>query len=79
MDYIISDIHGEFDLFIKLLKTINFTEDDKMIICGDIIDKGPNSIKLLKYIKNKSNMIFLLGNHEYEFLKSYSKVILMRS
>ena len=75
MFYIISDIHGEFDLFIKLLKTINFNENDKMIICGDIIDKGPNSIKLLKYIKNKSNMIFLLGNHEYEFLKYYSKVM----
>lgn len=75
MDYIISDIHGEYDLFIKLLNKINFTKNDKMIICGDIFDKGNQSIKLLKYIKKQENMIFLIGNHEYEFLKYYDKIM----
>ena len=40
MEYIISDIHGEYDLFIKLLEKIKFNKNDKMIICGDIFDKG---------------------------------------
>jgi len=75
MDYIISDIHGEYDLFITLLKKIEFNKNDKMIICGDIIDKGAHSIKLLKFIRKQENMIFLMGNHEYEFLKYYNKIM----
>lgn len=76
MNYIISDIHGEYDLFIELLNKINFNKNDKMIICGDIIDKGNNSIKLLKYIRKQSNMFFIIGNHEYEFLKYYNRLML---
>ena len=75
MNYIISDIHGEYDLFIKLLNKINFNNNDKMIICGDIFDKGNDSIKLLNYIKEQKNIIFIIGNHEYEFLKYYDSVM----
>ena len=75
MEYIISDIHGEYDLFIKLLKKIGFDSNDKMIICGDIFDKGPQSIKLLKYIRKQNNMIFIIGNHEYDFLKYYNGIM----
>lgn len=41
MRYIVSDVHGEYDLFVRLLKRISFSEEDKMYICGDVIDKGP--------------------------------------
>lgn len=75
MEYIISDIHGEYDLFIKLLEKINFNKNDKMIICGDIFDKGINSIKLLKYIRKHDNIILIIGNHEYEFLKYYNRIM----
>lgn len=75
MEYVISDIHGEYDLFIKLLEKISFNKSDTMIICGDIIEKGPDSIKLLKYIRKQSNMIFIIGNHEYDFLKYYNNVM----
>ncbi len=40
MLYVCSDIHGEYDLFVKMLQRINFSSMDEMIICGDIIDKG---------------------------------------
>lgn len=71
MRYVISDIHGEYDLFLKLLNKINFSSSDEMIVCGDIIDKGLNSIKLLKYIMTKDNIRCIIGNHEYYFLKYY--------
>lgn len=76
MTYVISDIHGEYNLFIKLLKKIKFNNEDKMIICGDIIDKGNDSVKLLKYIRKQQNMIFIIGNHEYELLKYYNKLMM---
>jgi len=71
MIYCISDIHGEYDLFIQLLKEINFSSNDKMYICGDMIDKGKDSIKLLKFIRSNPNMFPIIGDHEYEFLKFY--------
>ena len=71
MKYIISDIHGEYDLFVKLLQKINFSRKDELIICGDIIDKGQDSVKLLKLIKSMPNFRCIIGNHEYAFLKHY--------
>ena len=50
MRYIISDIHGEYSLFIELMQKIGFSENDEFYICGDIIEKGDDSIKLLKLI-----------------------------
>lgn len=71
MLYVASDLHGEYILFVELLKKIHFSGNDKMIICGDIIDKGPDSIKLAKFVFNQSNIRCILGNHEYQFLKYY--------
>ena len=71
MIYIVSDIHGEYKLFIKLLQKINFTSNDLMFICGDVVDKGQDSVKLLKFIKSMPNFRFIIGNHEYAFLKHY--------
>ena len=71
MTYLISDIHGEYWQFLKLLEKIGFSSADKLFICGDIVDKGKNSIKLAKYISQMPNAKCILGNHEYEFLKYY--------
>lgn len=71
MTYIVSDIHGEYDLFIKLLEKINFSNSDTIIICGDVVDKGIDSVKLLQYVLSKPNIKMIIGNHEYDFLKKY--------
>ena len=71
MTYCVSDIHGEYDLFLKLLEKIKFSDSDRMIVCGDIIDKGTQSVKLLKLISKMSNVYAVNGNHEYTFLKLY--------
>ena len=71
MTYVISDVHGEYHLFIKLLEKINFSNSDTLIICGDVVDKGLDSVKLLQYVLSKSNIKMIIGNHEYDFLKKY--------
>lgn len=71
MIYICSDIHGEYDLFMRLLEKIRFSASDEMIICGDVIDKGVGSVHLLKLISTHKNFTFISGNHEYDFLKYY--------
>ena len=71
MRYAISDIHGEYDLFLKLLEKIKFTSEDTMYVCGDVIEKGKQSIRLAKYISDMPNARCIAGNHEYAFLKHY--------
>ena len=68
--YVISDIHGQNELFYELLKTIHFTKSDTLYILGDCIDKGPGSIDLLKYIRTKKNIHLIKGNHEAMMLES---------
>ncbi len=64
MTYCISDLHGCYDEFMALLGKINFSEDDTLYVLGDAIDRGPDSVKCLKYIMGASNINMLAGNHE---------------
>jgi serine/threonine protein phosphatase 1 len=41
--FVISDIHGNDNLFRKSLKKVELKESDKVFILGDIIDRGKNS------------------------------------
>ena len=71
MTYVISDIHGEYELFLRLLDKIKFSATDTLYICGDIIEKGKQSIRLAQYISRMPNAKCITGNHEYAFLKYY--------
>ena len=71
MDYCISDIHGNYDLFCRLLDKIKFCDKDKLYVLGDIIDKGQDSIRLAKLLFFIPNVCCIAGNHEYDFLKYY--------
>ena len=46
--YVISDIHGEYDQFINLLEKIDLQEEDTLYILGDVLDRGPHPIKIIK-------------------------------
>jgi serine/threonine protein phosphatase 1 len=68
--YVVSDLHGQFDIFMGLLEKAGFSESDTLYMLGDAIDRGPESIKILHYVMNSPNMEFLLGNHELMMLTS---------
>lgn len=66
--YVISDIHGCYTAFMKLLEKVGFSNEDRLIIAGDIIDRGPENFEMLMWLENKpSNVEILMGNHEYDF------------
>ena len=44
MIYVISDLHGCYDKYIKMLEKINFGDNDYLYILGDIVDRGPDGI-----------------------------------
>ena len=59
--YVISDIHGEYDLFMKMLEKIKFQDTDTLYILGDILDRGPNPIQLLRRLMEMPNAIPIVG------------------
>ncbi len=69
MQYCMSDIHGCYDLFCSLLDRIAFSDEDTMYILGDMIDKGPQSVRLLRMVFSMPNVVCIAGNHEFDFLK----------
>lgn len=65
MTYAISDIHGCYEEYIKLLEKIGFSEDDTLYILGDICDRGEKPMEVYNDIMTRDNVIPLFGNHEH--------------
>ncbi len=66
-----SDIHGHFDYLIQLLQNTEFSDDDILIVNGDMIEKGPQSLSVVRYIKGlceSGRAIALMGNVDNRFL-----------
>lgn len=80
-----SDIHGAGKKFYKMLNTIDIDlNKDVLIVNGDILDRGKNSLKLFFEIYNmqerygSEHLIITKGNHEL-FLANYLKGRLPKS
>lgn len=67
--YVMSDIHGMYDLFSDILQQIDLQDDDTLYIMGDVLDRGPHPIKTLLKIMEMPNAVFMVGNHEVMALK----------
>ncbi|MEA4804645.1 metallophosphoesterase [Acetobacterium wieringae] len=63
--YVISDIHGNYKKYKRLLEMIDFKDKDTLYVLGDVIDRGPEGIKVLKDMMSQPNVIPILGNHEF--------------
>lgn len=72
---IVGDIHGHYDLLLKLLKELGYQKDGeiykhpqrKIIFTGDIINRGPKiraTVSLIRKMVESGNAFCILGNHE---------------
>ena len=50
MQYLISDIHGDLNSLKKLLGQLDFN-NDKLIILGDVIDKGSEPMESFNMVR----------------------------
>lgn len=66
MDYVISDIHGCYDKYIKMLEKIKFSSDDTLYVLGDVLDRGPAGIQTLLDLSKRDNVVLLRGNHDHQ-------------
>lgn len=61
--YVMSDIHGHYKEYLEMLHQIQFSDDDMLYILGDVIDRGPEPIKIILDLMERPNVIPLAGNH----------------
>ena len=62
--FVIGDIHGCYDELMQLLEKMNVKEEDHIISVGDIVDRGPDSVKVYDFFRSRKNATVLMGNHE---------------
>ena len=65
---IIGDIHGCNREFMALLQKVGLTSNDRLVLLGDLLNKGPDPIGVLKTFKSLE-CVCLLGNHDFDHLK----------
>lgn len=71
--FVCSDLHGSWATYQAILNSLK--EKDKLIILGDVIDRGADGIKILQdIIKKQEKIQLLLGNHELSLLLCRSGV-----
>lgn len=70
MKYVLADIHGNERRFHSIMEQINLQRSDTLYILGDVIDRHPGGIRILRKIMAMPNAKMLLGNHEYMMLRA---------
>ncbi|MBR0386132.1 MAG: metallophosphoesterase [Erysipelotrichaceae bacterium] len=71
--YCISDLHGHWNNLARFLEKLK--KRDRVFLLGDVVDKGPESIRILQYVMQDERFTMLLGNHEHmmwQYLKTLS-------
>lgn len=70
MIYALSDIHGNERRFRSIMQQIDLQPTDTLYVLGDVIDRHPGGIRILRKIMAMPNAKMLLGNHEYMMLRA---------
>ncbi|MBM5573942.1 symmetrical bis(5'-nucleosyl)-tetraphosphatase [Deefgea sp. CFH1-16] len=72
--YAIGDIQGCYSEFCSLLSLIQFNpSSDKVYLVGDLVNRGPQSLEVLRLVKSLSPTIeVVLGNHDLHLLACWA-------
>jgi len=68
-DYAIGDVQGCFHTLQKLLTAIQFDQKiDTLWLVGDLVNRGPDSLSVLRFLSRLPNTRITLGNHDLYLL-----------
>jgi len=74
MTYVMGDIHGCYAQYRALIEQIGLRGSDTLYVLGDVVDRGPEPVRVLKDMALRSNVIPLLGNHDYLAMSLLSRL-----
>lgn len=65
----VGDVHGCIDEFNELLRKVSYDpKTDRLILLGDLIDRGPDSVAVVRKAR-ELRLESLMGNHEHKYIK----------
>lgn len=65
--FIVGDVHGMLDELAALVEELDPSPRDVFVFVGDLVDKGPQSAAVVKYVRRLSKyckVVLVEGNHE---------------
>lgn len=76
--FVVSDIHSYYKPLLKSLKAAGFDKknpEHTLIVCGDVFDRGDETLKVYKFLKSipKKRIVLIRGNHESLYLDLLDK------
>ena len=66
----IGDVHGCLDELQQLIGLLQIKGNDRVILLGDLINRGPYPVEVVEYVARKGYEC-ILGNHEDYYLRNY--------
>lgn len=70
--WVIGDIHGFYQSFISLIDELNLGGNDRVVLLGDLIDRGPNSYGVVHTARTNEQIFCVKGNHEAMMAENFS-------
>ncbi len=70
--YVFSDVHGHRRTLERLLEQVSPASEDEIWILGDMVDRGPDPVGVMRICRELADGHILMGNHE-EMMLSYFK------
>lgn len=71
--YIIGDVQGCFESLMSLLEIIKMSDADQVWLVGDLVNRGPRSLDVLRWAMSRSSQVrIVLGNHDLHLLACMS-------
>jgi serine/threonine protein phosphatase 1 len=74
MVYAMSDLHGRYDLYERMLRRIGFGDGDTLYVLGDYVDRGADGCRIILDVAERKNVVSIMGNHDLMALYLLSRL-----